>query len=164
MIGVNKLHVLISGVVSAVGLLIAGAYFLGLLLHRDDGAERALWARLDMPQAYTRRRRRRTLGMAMMALISVTFFVGANFIRPEASPRAALTFWILLLTLLIWLCGIALVDLAEVRQLRTALHGATRKVFFEEMNRKRTAAEPAPSSPPPDAADGDRPEEGNGTR
>ena len=98
-----------------MGLAVSGAYFVGLLRRKENPAERALWTKLDLPELYEQRRRRRTLGMTIMALISVAFFLGANFINPQVRPRAALAFWLVLLILLVWLCGLALVDLADLR-------------------------------------------------
>jgi len=132
---VNGLHLLLTGLVSGMGLAVSGAYFVGLLRRKENPAERALWTKLDLPELYEQRRRRRTLGMTIMALISVAFFLGANFINPQVRPRAALAFWLVLLILLVWLCGLALVDLADLRRLRGGLRGAARRMFYEEMGR-----------------------------
>ncbi len=133
---------LLTGLVSGLGLVVSGGYFVFLLTRRDDSAERALWARLEPPGTYERRRRRRTLGMAMMALISVVFFLGANYMNPEPHPRLALLFWVVLLTLLMWLCVLAMIDLADARRLRQRLLQASREMFYEEMGRCKPTGQP----------------------
>jgi hypothetical protein len=132
---VSRLNLFLTGVVSGSGLIVSGLYLLNRLMHPDDSVERALWAKLDLPELYERRKRRRALGMANMALISVMFFFGANFLNPRVYPPLALLFWILLLVLLIWLCLLALVDLADVRRLRMGIHDASRRILRDEMER-----------------------------
>lgn len=131
----SRLHLLLTGLVSGMGLIVSAVYFLGRLGAKDDSAERALWAKVDLPELYDRRRRRRTLGMAMMALISVVFFFGANFLNPQVYPPLAVAFWAVLLVLLMWLCLLALADLGDVRRLRSRLHEATRQMLYDEMGK-----------------------------
>jgi len=130
---VAELHTVFTGLISGLGLVVPGVYFVGRLVNKDHSRDRALWAKLDLPEAYDRRRRRRSLGMAMMAVISVVFFVGANYMNPRLHPDLALLFWIVLLLLLVWLCVLAMIDLAEVRRLRRRLLGAARQLLREEM-------------------------------
>ena len=132
---VINLHTILTGLISGLGLSVATLYLIGRLRQKDDSQDRALWAKLDMPEAYDRRRRRRALSMAIMALISVVFFIGANYLDPKPHPHVALLFWVVLLILLIWLCALAMIDLAEIRKLRTRLPLAARKLFYEEMGR-----------------------------
>jgi threonine/homoserine/homoserine lactone efflux protein len=70
--------------------------------------------------------------MAIMALISVAFFLGVNFVDAEANPRVALWFWIALLSMLVWLCVLALIDLSELRRLRNRLREAARQILADE--------------------------------
>jgi uncharacterized membrane protein len=128
-------HTLLTGAVSGLGLTVSAGYFLRRLIKGDDPAARALWAKLDLADVYERRTRRRSLGMAIMALISVVFFVGANDLSPDSHPRVALLFWVVLLILLLWLCLLAFVDLAEARELRKRLLAASREMFFKDVSR-----------------------------
>ena len=134
-----SVHTILTGLISGLGLTVATVYLIGRLTKKDDPEHRALWAKLDMPEAYDRRRRRRALSMAIMALISVVFFVGANYLDPQPHPHLAILFWVLLLILLMWLCALAMIDLAEIRKLRTKLPLAAHKLFYEEMGRCRPA-------------------------
>jgi len=143
-LSVAELHTVLTGLISGVGLVVPAVYFVGRAVQGDDSAARALWARLDLPHVYDRRRRRRTLGMAIMALISVVFFLGANYIDPRPHPNLSLLFWIVLLVMLVWLCVLALVDLAEVRRLRKRLLIAARQMFKEELGQCDPTGETRP--------------------
>jgi CDP-diglyceride synthetase len=138
---VSELHTLLTALISGMGLLIATVYFVRRWITRNDSGARAFWAKLEAVEVYDRRRRRRDLGMAIMALISVVFFVGSNYLNPRPHPHMALLFWLVLLALLIWLCALALIDLAEVRRLRNRLMHAARGMFYEEMRQCDTGAQ-----------------------
>jgi hypothetical protein len=142
---VSGLHIFITALVSGMGLVVSALYLAGRVRGGNDSAERALWARLDAPAAYDRRRRRRTLGMAIMALISVAFFVGVNFVDVETHPRAGLWFWITLLGLLVWLCILALIDLSEIRRLRARLREAARQIRADEKHLRESLHKSEPT-------------------
>ncbi len=124
---------ILTGIVSGLGVTAPVVYLIRRLQRRGDTSERDLWARFDLPHVYERRRRRRNLGMAMMAVISIVFFVGANFVNPTPHPRAALAFWVLLLGMLAWLCVLAVMDLADVRKLQLRLVDFTQKMLTREL-------------------------------
>lgn len=94
-----------------------------------------------MLSVFHRRRRRRTLGMTMMAVISVVFFIGANFVNPAPRPYVSLLFWVVLLILLAWLCVLALMDLADVGRLRRRLIRMTHDEIRKQLSACSRAAQ-----------------------
>ncbi len=52
----------------------------------------------------------RRLGAALVALVAVAFFAGANFLKADQAPRVYLAFWCVVLVLIVWMCVLALVD------------------------------------------------------
>lgn len=137
----SDLHSLLTILISGLGLLVPIVYFVSRLIRRDDTATRAFWARLGSAEIYERRQRRRALGMAIMALISVVFFLGTRFLNPRPNPNLALLFWGVLLLLLAWLCILAMIDLIEARHLRRRLLGAARGMFLAGMRQCDTDAD-----------------------
>ncbi len=134
-------HLFLTGLVSGLGLAAPLVYFGKRLMQGDPDRDREPWAQVGMLSVFYRRRRRRTLGMSMMAVISVVFFIGANFVNPTPHPHASLLFWVVLLILLVWLCVLAMMDLAEVGRLRRRLIEVTQEKIREELLACRRAAE-----------------------
>ncbi|MBN1346506.1 MAG: hypothetical protein JXQ73_27705 [Phycisphaerae bacterium] len=128
-------QMVLTGLVSGLGLLAPTVYFASRLARKDPQAERAVWSKMGMSEVYDRRHRRRAFGMAMMAVISVVFFLGANYLKPAPSPRLALLFWVVLLGLLLWLCVLAILDLADIGRLRRRLLKASHDMLLEEMSK-----------------------------
>jgi hypothetical protein len=60
----------------------------------------------------------RRLGAAIVGFVSVIFFAGANFIDARRTPRSFAWFWLLVLALVLWLCGLAVVDALHTYRLR----------------------------------------------
>ncbi len=59
----------------------------------------------------------RRLGAVICLLLSIMFVVGAHGIDVPDHWRSYAAFWILMLILLLWLCGLALRDLWHTRRL-----------------------------------------------
>lgn len=59
----------------------------------------------------------RRLGAVLCVLLSIMFVVGAHAIDVPDRWRSYAAFWILMLILLLWLCGLALRDLWHTRRL-----------------------------------------------
>ena len=89
----------VSGMISGCGLLCSAVYLLSQLGGAD--APPPWWIRLDTVEGGLRRTRRRHMGMALVALLSVFFFIGVNFFDPADAPVAYLAFWMLLALLLL---------------------------------------------------------------
>jgi hypothetical protein len=60
----------------------------------------------------------RRLGAVIAGFVSVIFFAGANFIDARRTPRSFAWFWLLVLALVLWLCGLAVVDAVHTYRLR----------------------------------------------
>lgn len=119
-----------TAAISGSGLLCSGSYLLREVAGEGDLA--SWWFRLDSTEGALRRKRRRHLGMAVVALLSIFFFIGINFVDPRvATPVAYLTYWIVILLLLVWLCLLAFNDLRHTRALLQRLH----RQRVDQMNR-----------------------------
>ena len=115
--------------ISGSGLLCSGSYLLREVAGESDLA--SWWFRLDSTEGALRRKLRRHLGMAVVALLSIFFFIGINFVDPRvATPVAYLAYWIVILLLLVWLCLLAFNDLRHTRALVRRL----RRQRVDQMN------------------------------
>ncbi len=92
-----------SGLVAALGLGYGVWYLVRSL-------------RASGPAAATGQRPWRRLGAALCGLLAITFFIGVNFVDPSRAPAAYLLLWILVLLGILWLCGLAMVDILYTRR------------------------------------------------
>lgn len=69
----------------------------------------------------------RRLGAAIVGFVSVIFFAGANFIDARRFPRSFAWFWLLVLVLVLWLCGLAVVDAVHTYRLRMKILNRERR-------------------------------------
>ncbi len=107
--------IIFSGLICGLGLLVSGTYFLGRLpaqAQRDGW-----WTRLDTAEGTSQRQHRRGLGMAIVATVSLATFAGTNLINPVRFPLHFSAYWLCIAALLVWLCGLALVDILHTRRL-----------------------------------------------
>ena len=83
------------------------------LVRGRSPAAHEIWVRWDSPAGAARRHRRRRLGAALLILTAVAFAVGVNALSPEQSAVVFLGYWLVVVILILWLCGLGLVDLVE---------------------------------------------------
>lgn len=133
----------VSGAISGCGLLCSGVYFLGQAGGQDQRPP--WWIRMDTAEGALRRTRRRHMGMALVALLSVFFFIGVNFVDPTDKPAAYLAFWMLLSMLLFWLCLLALSDMLQTRRqwriLQAQIREELRRALPEQGESSATGAD-----------------------
>ena len=91
-----------------LGLGAAGAYF--VLGRVPDRAGETAWERIDTTAGLRRRAQRRHLGMALMAVVSLATFLGVEFMSTVQAPLAFITYWLIVLLLVLWLGALGLID------------------------------------------------------
>lgn len=57
----------------------------------------------------------RRLGAGICLLVGVMFAIGLAGLNPRTSPRSFTWYWIVVLLLILWLCGLAIKDLLYTR-------------------------------------------------
>ena len=62
----------------------------------------------------------RRLGAAICVVVAVMFVLGIYLLDGKPPPRIFLAYWILVLVLVFWLCGLALKDILHTRRLLSA--------------------------------------------
>ena len=62
----------------------------------------------------------RRLGAAICVVVAVMFVLGIYLLDGKPPPRVFLAYWILVLVLVFWLCGLALKDIMHTRRLLSA--------------------------------------------
>jgi hypothetical protein len=129
-----------SGAVSGCGLLTVAAYV--WTVKRTPSTQNAWWDRLDTLDGVLRRKRRRHLGMAIVTLLSLAFCPGTLWLDPRTAPISALTYWTLMLLLVMWLCGLAFSDVLHTRRLRIHLLQQARNRIATRVLPKNRAARP----------------------
>ncbi|MCG3137728.1 MAG: hypothetical protein HJJLKODD_01578 [Phycisphaerae bacterium] len=77
----------------------------------------ALWQKLDTPDGLRQRRQRRDLGMAIVAIVSWSVFLGMNVLDPGRAPLAYLYYWLVIALMLLWLCLLAIADIRHTMRL-----------------------------------------------
>ena len=106
MIFSTTIEFVFSALILGLGLSIAVAY---VLARRSSGAtEPGWWERLDTPEGVQNRVRRRSFGMVIVVVVSTATFVGINFLDPLSGPRQFGYYWLIVLFMVMWLCGLAL--------------------------------------------------------
>lgn len=101
--------VILCGMGAAAGL----AY---LWMARHGSAQEGVWRR-ESEAAYARRVRRRRLGAALLAAVSVGFLAGTGWLDPHLAPLVYIIYWFLILVMLAWLVGLGLLDLLQTRRM-----------------------------------------------
>jgi hypothetical protein len=102
-----------TAIVSGLGLLLVAGYTWA----RKTGMSWPARGLIE-PEARSACHRRRGLGAALIAVISVAFFFGANFFDPHPRPVLFLVYWALVLLLLLWLLALAAVDIWQTHRQR----------------------------------------------
>ena len=100
------MKILFSIIVLSVGLLCAAVY---LRKPRVTGSSRAARIAGDRPW--------RRLGAAICLVLSIMFVLGLHFLDGDTSPKAYIVYWLIILLLVLWLCGVAFKDLMYTRRL-----------------------------------------------
>ncbi len=126
MIFSTTIEFVVSALILGLGLSIAGVY---LLLRRSLAAtEPGWWDRLDTPEGVRIRAHRRSFGMVIVTVVSTATFAGINFLDPLSGPRQFGCYWLIVLLMVMWLCGLALADIRQTlrvhRQWRVRHSGA----------------------------------------
>lgn len=112
-LAMNGRELLVSGLVCGAGVLLAAAY---LLAARTSRVRRGIW-QFESDAAFDTRMRRRRLGAALLAAISLAFFVGVNVLQPARWPAGYLIYWLVVLVMLAWLLGLGVADLLQTRRM-----------------------------------------------
>lgn len=105
----GTLKLVLSLLILAVGMGCAGHYFLG-------SARRSIDAGIG---AFDGDRPWRRVGAVLCLVIAVMFVVGAYLVDVPARPqaRAYAAYWLVLMVLVFWLCGLAIKDVRHTRRL-----------------------------------------------
>ncbi len=75
-----------------------------------DRLGQTAWERIDTPAGLRFRARRRRLGMAIMAVVSVATFLGVEFLSTVEAPLAFVTYWFIVVLLVLWIGALGLID------------------------------------------------------
>lgn len=140
MIFSTTIEFVFSALILGLGLSIAVAY---VLVRRSSGAtEPGWWERLDTPEGVRIRARRRSFGMVIVVVVSTATFVGINALDPLSGPRQFGYYWLIVLLMVMWLCGLALADIRQTlrvhRQWRVRHSGASLKRYLQAHAPSRT--------------------------
>ncbi len=116
MIFSTTIEFVFSALILGLGLSIAVAY----VLVRRSSAKTApgWWDRLDTPEGVRIRAHRRSFGMVIVVVVSTATFVGINFLDPLSGPRQFGYYWLIVLFMVMWLCGLALADIRQTLVVR----------------------------------------------
>ncbi len=111
MIFSTTIEFVFSALILGLGLSIAVAY---VLVRRSSAAtEPVWWDRLDTPEGVRIRAHRGSFGMVIVVVVSMATFVGINSLDPISGPRQFGYYWLIVLFLVMWLCGLALADIRQ---------------------------------------------------
>ncbi len=111
MIFSTTIEFVFSALILGLGLSIAVAY---VVVRRSSVAtEPGWWDRFDTPEGVQIRARRRSFGMVIVVVVSTATFVGINFLDPLSGPRQFGYYWLIVLLMVMWLCGLALADIRQ---------------------------------------------------
>ena len=129
-----------SAGILGLGLSVAAAY---VLVRRSSAAtEPSWWDRLDTPEGVRIRAHRRSFGMIMVVVVSTATFVGINALDPLSGPRQFGYYWLIVLLMVMWLCGLALADIRQTlrvhRRWRMRHSGAYLKRYLQAQAPTRT--------------------------
>ncbi len=106
----------VSTLILGLGLSIAGGY---LLVRRSSAAaEPGWWDRFETTEGVRIRAHRRSFGMVIVVVVSTATFAGINFLDPLSGPRQFGYYWLIVLLLVMWLCGLALADIRQTLRVR----------------------------------------------
>ena len=111
MIFSTTIEFLLSAGIFGLGLSIAVVY---VLVRRSSAdTEPGWWDRLDTPEGVRIRAHRRSFGMVIVVVVSTATFVGVSVLDPLSGPRQFGYYWLIVLFMVIWLCGLALADVRQ---------------------------------------------------
>ena len=131
-----------SALILGLGLSIAGGYF--LVRGWWTASESGWWDRLDTPEGVRIRARRRNFGMVIVVVVSTATVVGINALDPLTGPRQFGYYWLIVLLMVMWLCGLALADIRQTlrvhRQWRARHSGASLERYLQGQARSRTTS------------------------
>lgn len=133
----NATQFLTSLLLCGIGLGAAGLYF---LFSRDMSSAVPRWFE-DSEAGTARRRRRRNLGMAIVAMLSVGTFLGVNLMRPIEHPIAFVLYWLVIMLLVCWLCVLAVVDMLHTLTLHRRWSEKRGQQALEHYLAKRKSAD-----------------------
>ena len=140
MIFSTMIEFVVSALILGLGLSIAVAY---VLVRRSwTATEPAWWNRLDTPEGVRNRAHRRSFGMVIVVVVSTATFVGINFLDPLSGPRQFGYYWLIVLLMVMWLCGLALADIRQTlrvhRRWRGRYSDAPLKRYLQAQARSNT--------------------------
>ncbi len=116
MIFSTTIEFVFSAGILGLGLSIAVVY---VLVRRSAAAtEPDWWDRLDTPEGVQIRAHRRSFGMVIVVVVSMATFVGINSLDPISGPRQFGYYWLIVLFMVMWLCGLALADIHQTLLVR----------------------------------------------
>ncbi len=122
-----------SALILGLGLSIAGGYW--LVRRSSAAAQPGWWDRLDTPEGVMKRARRRSFGIVLVVVVSTATFVGMNSLDPLSGPRQFGYYWLIVLLMVMWLCGLALADIRQTlrvhRRWRMRHSGASLERFLQ---------------------------------
>ncbi len=129
----TPIEFVVSALILVLGLSIAVAY---VLVRRSWTAiEPGWWDRLDTPEGVRIRAHRRSFGMVIVVVVSTATFVGINFLDPLSGPRQFGYYWLIVLLMVMWLCGLALADIRQTlrvhRRWRVRHSGASLERYLQ---------------------------------
>ena len=122
-----------SAGILGLGLSIAVAYV--LVGRSSDATEPGWWDRLDTPEGVRIRAHRRSFGMVIVVVVSTATFLGINVLDPISGPRQFGYYWLIVLFMVMWLCGLALADIRQTlcvhRRWRVRHSGASLERYLQ---------------------------------
>ncbi len=107
----TTIEFMFSALILGLGLSIAGGYW--LVRRSSVAAEPGWWDRLDTREGVSKRARRRSFGIVLVVVVSTATFVGMNSLDPLSGPRQFGYYWLIVLLMVMWLCGLALADIRQ---------------------------------------------------
>ena len=140
MIFSTTIEFVFSAAILGLGLSIAVVY---VFVRRSLATtEPGWWDRLDTPEGVRTRAHRRSFGMVIVVVVSTATFVGINFLDPLSGPRQFGYYWLIVLLMVLWLCGLALADIRQTfrvhRRWRVQYSDASLKRYLQAQARCNT--------------------------
>ena len=133
MIFSTTIEFVFSAGILGLGLSIALVY---VLVRRSSAVtEPGWWDRFDTPEGVRIRAHRRSFGTIIVVVVSTATFLGINFLDPLSGPRQFGYYWLIVLLMVMWLCGLALADIRQTlcvhRRWRVRHSGASLKRYLQ---------------------------------
>lgn len=115
----EEIRFIITAGIGGLGFVAGVAYL--VLLKEGPEMPPALEKVVRDPAPWGKRTRRRRVGAALMAILGPMFCIGANWLDAQRGAASFVAFWGLFCGMLLWLCGLALLDLLQMHRWRRQL-------------------------------------------